>query len=107
MKLDRTGLGKSQKLADELKNIAIKKMKLELIPHSEINNNQEKGMHILKNENLLVQLYYYEVKSEDGKTKTPGLSITVVNKNYTSNTFDELEKTFIESYLKDSKKDNS
>ena len=107
MKLEHTGSGKSQKLADELKNIAIKKMKLELIPHSETNNNNEKGMFILKNENILMQLYYYEVKSEDGKRITPGLSITVVNKNYASNTFDELEKSFIEGYLKGDKKDKS
>ncbi|OFY84598.1 MAG: hypothetical protein A3F72_19335 [Bacteroidetes bacterium RIFCSPLOWO2_12_FULL_35_15] len=107
MGLLTSGDGKSAKLAEVFKNIAIKKLKMQLTNHPETNNNDEKGLFVLRNGNLLMEIQYHSVKSDDGKTVTPILSVTYINKNYSNSSFDEQEKTFVESFIEENKKKKS
>ena len=106
MSLMTSGTGKSVKFAEELKNIAVKKLKMQLINHPETNNNDEEGLFILRNDNLLMEVVYLSKKSDDVKTINPLIAVSFINKNY-NDTFDETEKILVKSFIKDIKKDKS
>ena len=105
-RLNRDGSGKSKKIADTFRDVAIKKCSMKIQEHTEIKNNEENGVHILRNENLLLYLAYHSIKDDENKTVTPLLSIAVINNNYTES-FDEQEKRLIDGFLKIRKKQNS
>ena len=96
--LSQTGSGKSAKLAEEIKNIAVKKLKMKYMSHPETENNDTIGVYILKNENILLEIAYYSSESEDKKTITPAIGIAFINKNYLTS-FEEQEKIFVKNFL--------
>jgi hypothetical protein len=96
------GIGKSYKIAEALKDYAIKNIKMDFVSIPEIKNSDEKGMLMMKNSNFLIEINYQSLKSEDKKTINPVIYFTIVNKNF-EKTFDFLEKTFVQSYLDNEK----
>jgi len=101
MGLFTNGTGKSAKLAEKFKDIAIKKCKMQLTKQSEIKNKDEKGLYILRNDNILLIVSYNSIKSEDNKTITPYIYLTFINKNEKEYSFDQFEKLAVESFIKE------
>ncbi len=93
----RIGVGNSKKLAEELKNIAINKLKMQPKSLPAINNIDKNGLFILTNENMLLDISYYNDKIIDEKTITPYLMVLFVNKNYHIS-FEEEEKSLVDNF---------
>lgn len=93
--LQSTGKGKGKALAEAIKNQAAKKMKVIEMSDLDVKNTENKGMYVLKGNDLLVYIKY--VQNEDDEKSKPTIAVAVVNKNY-DNTFEELTKKLAEDF---------
>jgi hypothetical protein len=120
IQLQSTGKGKGKALADAIKRQAKKAMNVSDSDYSESGNTDERGIHILRNQNTLLYIIYtqkvddsevlgsadstalmYPTSARTNYSFEPSIVIAVVNSNYSDN-FDEIAQSIKSAFERES-----